>query len=70
MLLHTTAGCGLGSGMIWSSAWIGWGVSSGPMAIDDSDDSRHPGSSTPSISGSTLGCTGTRAKTSPCTSRL
>src|ERR1700689_3397887 len=35
MVLHTVGGCGLGRGITWSSAWIGWGDSSGPMAIDD-----------------------------------
>ena len=40
------------------------------MAIDGSDESRHPRSSTPSTTGSTAGWTGTRANTSPCTSRL
>ena len=58
-MLHTIGGCGLGIGMSWSSAWIGWVVSPGSMAIDDSDEIRQPGSSTPSTTGSTAGCTGT-----------
>jgi hypothetical protein len=70
MVLHTTGGWGLGMGMSWSSAWMGWADSSGPMAIEDSDDSRQPSSSTDSTTGSTLGWTGTRANTSPWTSRL
>ena len=48
MVLQTVAGWGLGSGMTWSSAWIGWAVSPGPMAIEESDDTSSPGSSTPS----------------------
>ena len=61
IVLHTIGGCGLGSGISWSSAWIGWVVSPGSMAIDDSDDTRQPGSSTPSTIGSTVGCTGIRS---------
>jgi hypothetical protein len=41
-VLHTVGGCGFGIGMSWSSAWIGWGVSPGQMAIDDSDEMRQP----------------------------
>jgi hypothetical protein len=70
MVLHTTGGWGFGTGMSWSSAWMGCGVSSGPMAIDDSDDSRQPWSRTPSTIGRTLGCVGTCSKTLPWTSRL
>ena len=45
--LQTVGGCGFGSGMSWSSAWIGCAVSPGWIAIDDSDEIRQPGSSTP-----------------------
>ena len=38
---------GLGRGMTWSSAWIGWAVSPGPMAMEESDDTSRPRSSTP-----------------------
>ena len=69
MVLHTTGGWGLGSGMSWSSAWIGWAPSSGPMAMDDSDDSRQPSSSTASTTGNTL-WVGMRPNTSPWASRL
>ena len=58
IVLHTIGGWGLGRGMSWSSAWMGWAVSPGSMAIDDSDDTRQPGSSTPSTMGSTAGWTG------------
>ena len=60
MVLHTTGTCGLGSGTSWSSAWMGWACSPGSIAIDESDDTRHPGSSTPSTMGSTSGWTGMR----------
>ena len=56
--------------MSWSSAWIGWAPSSGPMAMDDSDDSRQPSSSTASTTGNTLGWVGMRPNTSPWASRL
>ena len=59
--LHTVGTCGLVMGISWSSAWIGWGVSPGPIEIDDSDDTRHPGSSTRSTTGSTWSCTGMRS---------
>ena len=58
MLLQTVGGCGLSSGMSWSSAWIGCAVSPGPMLIDESDDTRHSGSRTRSTTGSTAGWTG------------
>ena len=70
MELHTVATCGFGSGMIWSSAWIGCSVSPGPMAIDDSELTRQPASSTPSTTGSTAGWTGTCCQIGPCASRL
>ena len=70
IVLHTVGGCGFGMGMSWSSAWMGWGVSPSQMAIDDSDEIRQPGSSTPSTTGSTFGCTGMRSKTGPWASRL
>jgi len=58
MVLHTTGGWGFGMGINWSSAWIGCAVSPGSMAMDDSDETRQPRSSTPSTTGSTFGCTG------------
>ena len=71
IVLHTVGGCGLGIGISWSSAWIGWAVSPGWMAIDDSDDTRQPGSSTRSTTGSTSACTGTLLRrASPWASRL
>ncbi len=70
IVLHTVGGCGLGIGMSWSSAWMGWGVSPSQMAIDDSDEMRQPSSSTPSTTGRTFGWTGIRSKALPCTSRL
>ena len=57
--LRTVATCGFGSGMIWSSAWIGCSDSPGPIEMEDRELTRHPGSSTPSTTGSTSGCTGT-----------
>ena len=60
MLLQTVGTWGLGIGMSWSSAWIGWAISPGSMAIDDSDDTRQPSSRTPSTIGSTERWTGTR----------
>ena len=68
--LHTVGGCGFGIGMSWSSAWIGCAISPGRMSIDDSDEIRQPGSSTPSTIGSTCSCTGTRCQTSSNASRL
>ena len=61
--LQTVGGCGLWSGMSWSSAWIGCAISPGRIEIDDSDEIRQPGSSTPSTIGSTLRVHGTRSKT-------
>ena len=69
-MLHTVAGCGFGSGMTWSSAWIGWAVSPGSMAIDESDEISSPGSRTPSTTGRIAGWTGMRAKSGPWASRL
>jgi hypothetical protein len=42
MELHTVGGCGFGSGMIWSSAWMGWATSPGPMAMEDRLEIRQP----------------------------
>ena len=70
MVLQTVGGWGLGIGMSWSSAWIGWAVSPASMAIDESDEIRQPRSSTPSTTGSTVGCTGIRANSGPRASRL
>ena len=55
IVLHTVGGCGFGIGMSWSSAWIGCGVSPAQIAIDDSDEMRHPSSSTPSTIGQHVG---------------
>ena len=41
--LQTVGGCGFGSGMSWSSAWIGCAISPGRMSIDDSDEIRQAG---------------------------
>jgi hypothetical protein len=49
--LQTKAGCGFGIGMIWSSAWIGWAIWPGSMAIEAREEIRHWGPSTASISG-------------------
>ena len=38
IVLQTMATWGFGSGINWSSAWIGCGVSPGRMLIDDSDE--------------------------------
>ncbi len=62
MVLQTVAGCGFGSGMTWSSAWMGWAVSSGPMAMEDSEETRRPGSRTRSQMGRTAGWTGICSK--------
>ena len=70
MVLHTVGTWGLGSGMSWSSAWIGCAVSPGRIVIDDSDDTRQPGSRTPSTIGSTRSCTGTASKRFPSANRL
>ena len=70
IVLHTVGGWGFGIGMSWSSAWMGCGVSPPQMAIDESDEMRHPRSSTASTTGRTFGCTGTCSNTRPCTSRL
>ena len=70
IVLHTIGTCGRGSGMIWSSACSGCAASPGAIAIDDSDDTRQPGSSTPSTSGSTAGCSATRSNAFPRASRL
>src|SRR5690606_8304738 len=51
IVLHTVGTCGRGSGITWSSAWIGWADSPGPIAIDDREDTRQPRSSTPSTIG-------------------
>src|SRR4029079_19109607 len=40
------------------------------MAIDESDEIRQPGSSTPSMTGSTCGCTGIRSYSAPNARRL
>ncbi len=55
IVLHTVGGWGLGMGMSWSSAWMGWARSPPQMAIDDRLDTRQPGSRTRSTTGSTLG---------------
>ena len=68
--LQTVATCGFGSGMIWSSAWIGCASSPGPMAIDEIVDTRHPGSSTPSTIGRINGSTATASNSGPWASRL
>lgn len=68
--LHTVGTCGFVIGMSWSSAWIGCADSSGPMAIEDSDDTRQPRSRTRSTIGRTLSCTGMRSYSAPCTRRL
>jgi hypothetical protein len=70
IVLQTVGTCGFGSGMSWSSAWIGCAVSPGSMAIDDSDDTRHPASSTRSTTGSTFSCTGIASYIFPSASRL
>ena len=70
MVLQMIGTCGRVSGMSWSSAWIGWACSSGPMAMEESDEISRPGSSTPSTTGSTSGCTGIFSKVAPWTSRL
>ena len=59
IVLHGILTCGLGSGISWSSACSGCSVSPGPIAIDDSDETRQPLSRTPSTIGNTLSCTGT-----------
>ena len=58
IVLQTIGRWGLSRGMSWSSAWIGWAVSPGPIAIEESDETRQPSSSTPSTIGSTFGSTG------------
>jgi hypothetical protein len=63
--LHTTGMCGLASGITMSSAWIGCAISPGSIAIDDSDEIRHPESSTCSTIGSTCACTGTSVNGAP-----
>ena len=68
--LHTVGTCGFGIGRSWSSAWIGCAISPGRIVIELNDEMRQPGSSTPSTSGSTLACTGTRSQTRPSASRL
>ena len=68
--LQTVGACGFASGMSWSSAWIGCAVSPGWIRIEDSDEMRQPGSSTPSTIGSTWSCTGTRCQTGANASRL
>src|ERR1700722_18982586 len=37
IVLHTVGGCGLGRGITWWSAWMGWEDSSGPMAMAESE---------------------------------
>ena len=59
IVLQTVGTCGLGSGMSWSSAWMGWACSPGRIVIDDSDDTRQPGSRTRSTTGRTASATGT-----------
>ena len=61
IVLQTIGTCGRGNGISWSSACIGCGFSSPQMAIDDSDDTRQPGSRTRSTIGSTFSCTGMRS---------
>ena len=46
------------------------GVSPAQMAIEDSDEMRQPGSSTPSTTGSMFWCTGMRSNVLPWTRRL
>ena len=46
------------SGMTWSSAWIGCGRSSGPMAMEDSDEIRRPGIEHPLHHGEHVGVHG------------
>ena len=70
IVLQTVATCGFASGISWSSAWIGCALSPGWIAIDESDETRQPASSTPSTTGSTAGCTGIASKRLPCASRL
>ena len=70
MVLQTVGTCGRASGMTWSSAWIGCAVSPGPIAMELSDETRQPASSTPSTIGRTAGSTGMASNSSPCASRL
>ncbi len=70
MVLHTVGGWGLGSGMTWSSAWIGWGGSPGPMAMEEREDTSRPWSSTRSQMGRTAGWTGICSNGDPWASRL
>ena len=46
-----------------------WGIED-IFSTDDNDEIRHPASSTPSTTGSTDSCTGTRCQTSPWARRL
>ena len=70
MLLAVTALCGFGTGITWSSAWIGWADSPGWIVMLDRLLTRQPGSSMWCISASTTGWTGTCAYRSPNASRL
>ncbi len=68
--LHTVATCGLGSGITWSSAWIGCARSPGPIATEDIVDTRHSGSSTPSTIGRIAGSTAIDSNNGPWARRL
>jgi hypothetical protein len=46
MVLQTVGTCGLGIGISWSSAWMGWARSPGSIEIDESDETRQPASRT------------------------
>ena len=70
IVLQMIGTCGRGSGISWSSAWSICALSSGPMAIEDSEETRSPSSKTPSTTGRTAGCTGIDSNVAPCTSRL
>ena len=70
MVLQMIGMWGRVSGITWSSAWIGCARSPGPMAIEDSEEIRAPGSRTPSTTGSTSGWTGIFSKVGPWTKRL
>ena len=60
IVLQMIGGWGLGIGTNWSSEWMGCADSSGPMAIEDSEEMRSPGSRTRSTIGSTFGWIGIR----------
>ena len=70
IVLQTVGAWGLSSGITWSSAWMGWAVSSGRIGIEESDEIRQPGSRTPSTTGSTAGWTASSSQSAPWASRL